>query len=778
MWDRNALHELIQARLRDQLLIVVANREPYIHRYVGDVVECIQPASGMASALDPMMLACGGTWVGHGSGDADRLTVDAHDRIRVPPDSPRYTLRRVWLSKEQEEGYYHGVANSGLWPLCHVAFTRPIFDSRHWQTYREVNELFADAVLQEAGDRPAFVFIQDYHFGLLPRILKRRNPELTVAQFWHIPWPNPETFRALPWKEELLDGLLGNDLLGFHLGYHCQNFLETVDRNLEARTDREQSEVVRGGHATRIRAFPISIDFERHSAAAAGPEVEREMARWRHRLKLDGKLLGLGIERIDYTKGIPERLRAIDHLLENHPEFRGRLVYAQCGVPSRGHIRAYQQLDDEIDDLVEGINWKWGNGSWRPICYEKRHSNPAEMTALHRLASFCVVSSLHDGMNLVAKEFVASRVDEDGVLVLSRFTGAARELTDALLINPFSVEELSGAMHEALTMPRDERGRRMRRMREVVAENNVYRWAGKIVSTLLRLDPDDVPPRAPDATAHPASRETDEPASLLASLDEVGEVVEAAPHRLILLDYDGTLAPIAERPEMALLPSTTRDILRQLARREDCTVGIVSGRSLEDVRARVGIEGLIYAGNHGLEISGVGLRFAEETAVSRRDGVESVVCTLAVLLKDIAGILVEDKGLSASVHYRLVRPEHRMQVERVVREAVPEDHPQFVVMPGKMVWEVRPRVLWNKGKAVRWLRERLGIPSAVTFYLGDDRTDEDAFAEVGRFVSARVGPPAPTRAGFRVADTAEVAEFLSWLSRSARPAVVPEPARG
>jgi trehalose 6-phosphate synthase len=299
MWDRGALHKLIDTRLRGQRLIVVANREPYIHHYVGDVVDCIRPASGMASALDPMMLACGGTWVAHGSGDADRLTVDADNRVRVPPENPRYNLRGVWLTKEQEEGYYHGLSNSGLWPLCHMVFTRPIFDPGHWRTYRAVNEQFADVVLEEAGDRPAFVFIQDYHFGLLPRMLKRRNPALTVAQFWHIPWPNPEAFQAFPWKEELLDGLLGNDLVGFHLGYYCQNFLGTVDRYLEARTDRERSEVQRGGHVTRVRPFPISIDFEQQSAAAAGAEVDREAARWRHRLKLEERVLGLGIERID-----------------------------------------------------------------------------------------------------------------------------------------------------------------------------------------------------------------------------------------------------------------------------------------------------------------------------------------------------------------------------------------------------------------------------------------------------------------------------------------------
>ena len=501
MWDRSALHELIDARLRDQRLIVVANREPYIHRYVGDVVDCMRPASGMATAIDPMMLACGGTWIAHGSGDADRLTVDGNDRVRVPPENPRYTLRRVWLTKEQEEGYYHGLANSGLWPLCHAVFTRPIFEPAHWQAYRLVNELFADAVIEEAGDGPAFVFIQDYHFGLLPRILKQRNSNLTVAHFWHIPWPNPEMFRAFPWKDELLDGLLGNDLLGFQLKYHCHNFLETVERNLESRTDRETSEVQRGGHTTRVQAFPISIDFERQSAAAMSAEVEHEAAQWRHRLKLEGMVMGLGIERVDYTKGIPERLRAIDRLLETRPEYRGRLIFAQVGVPSRGHIRAYQQLDDEIDALVEQINWKWGLGSWRPVVYEKRHFNQFEMMALHRLADFCVVSSLHDGMNLVAKEFVSSRVDEDGVLILSRFTGAARELTDAVQVNPFAIEELSAAIADALSMPREDRMRRMRRMRQVVAENNVYRWAGKVISTLLRIDTDEA--RSPLPAAIP-----------------------------------------------------------------------------------------------------------------------------------------------------------------------------------------------------------------------------------------------------------------------------------
>lgn len=488
MWTKEALHELIQNKLRDYLLIVVANREPYIHRYAGKRIECIFPASGMATALDPILKACGGIWVGHGSGDADRETVDAHNHVQVPPDDPQYTLRRVWLTKEQEEGYYYGLANEGLWPLCHIAFTRPIFKPPDWETYRHVNSLFAEAVLEEAGNTPTFVFIQDYHFALLPRLLKNANPNLIVAHFWHIPWPNRETFRAFPWKDELLDGLLGNDLLGFHLRYHCQNFLDTVDRGLEAKVDQERSEITRAGKVTVIRPFPISIDFDHHVGMAASPKAESYMDGWRVQLGLQDQFVGIGIDRIDYTKGIPDRLRALDRFLEKNPTYRQKLVFVQVGVPSRSHIPQYQMLDDEIEKLVDEINWRWSEGSWKPIVFLKQHYGQAELAALHRLAHFCIVSSLHDGLNLVAKEFVSSRFDGDGMLILSHFTGAARELTDALLVNPFAIEEIADAIRTALEMPAAERRKRMKKMRDAVANNNIYRWAGKVLSALLKFD--------------------------------------------------------------------------------------------------------------------------------------------------------------------------------------------------------------------------------------------------------------------------------------------------
>jgi trehalose-6-phosphate synthase len=507
-WTKEKLNDLIKEKLKNHKLIVVANREPYIHRQVGSRIECIRPASGMAAAIDPILRACGGVWIAHGSGDADRKTVDEHDHLRVPPDEPLYTLRRVWLTKEQEQGYYYGLANEGLWPLCHTVFTRPVFLPQHWETYRQVNELFGRAVLEEAGSDRTFVFIQDYHFGLLPRILKRENPGLCVAQFWHIPWPNAEAFRVFPWKEELVDGLLGNDLIGFHLQYHCLNFLETIHRTVEARVDLENSDIIHGGEGTRVRPFPISIDFERHSRIAASAAIEEQVSRWRQEIGINDEWVGVGIDRIDYTKGIPDRLRMIDRFLEKNPAYVGRLIFIQAGVPSRVRIRPYKILDDELESLVEELNWKWSTPAWRPIVYLRQNCSPSEMMALHRLAHFVMVTSLHDGMNLLAKEFVGSRTDEDGVLILSQFAGAACELEDALLVNPFSVDEGADAVLHALEMSAEERRRRMQRLRAVVAGNNIYRWAGDIISNLLRFDSVRRPKKAlaRRAVARPAVR--------------------------------------------------------------------------------------------------------------------------------------------------------------------------------------------------------------------------------------------------------------------------------
>ncbi|HTW63478.1 MAG TPA: trehalose-6-phosphate synthase [Bryobacteraceae bacterium] len=492
-WTKQRLHNLVLDRLSHIKLIAVSNREPYIHTKTPDGIECGRAASGLTTAIDPILRASGGVWVAHGSGNGDREVVDARDCIAVPPGDPSYTLRRVWLPKRIEDEYYYGLANEGLWPLCHAAFHRPRFSARNWASYREANAIFADAILEEAAGEPAVVFIQDYHLALLPRMLKRNNPALTVAQFWHIPWPNRETFRAFPWKEELLDGMLGNDLLGFHLQYHCANFLETIERSVEARVDTEHGAVSRSGHRTTVRAFPISIDFDERVKMAAGSNVVAATNQWEKELGHTPEILGIGIDRIDYTKGIPDRLQAIDRLLEERPEYIGRLVFLQVGVPSRIAIADYDGLNRALMQQVELINQKWAHGCWKPIVFVRRHVEQQALVALQLMADFCLVSSLHDGMNLVAKEFVASRIDGDGVLILSAFTGAARELTDALIVNPFAVDEMAEAVHQAVNMPAEERRRRMNRMRSVVAANNVYCWAGNILQTLsgLKADPVD-----------------------------------------------------------------------------------------------------------------------------------------------------------------------------------------------------------------------------------------------------------------------------------------------
>jgi len=487
IWTKERLHEMVEEHLEHFRFIAVSNREPYIHKHTDSGVQCFQPASGLATAIDPILRASGGTWIAHGSGSADRQVVDRHDRIAVPPGNPAYTLRRVWLPEEVERGYYYGLANEGLWPLCHIAFQRPHFSQANWDCYRAANELFAEAVLEEAGDEPAFVFIQDFHFALLPRLLKRRNPKIVVAQFWHIPWPNRETFRAFPWKEELLDGMLGNDLLGFHVSYHCSNFLDTVDRSVEALVDSEHGCVTRGGHVTSVRAFPISIDFDRHAQDADSARVQAHKAEWRSLLGGRPEILGIGIDRIDYTKGILERLDAVDTLLSQRPDLRGRLVFVQVGVPSRTGIPDYDSLDAEVTRRVDEINAAWSDGEWAPIRFVRRHVDQEVLMALHQMADFCIVSSLHDGMNLVAKEFVASRTDDDGVLILSRFTGAARELTSAVLVNPFAPDEIALAIETAMIMPESERRRRMQQMRSAVRGHNIYRWAGKILQALDRV---------------------------------------------------------------------------------------------------------------------------------------------------------------------------------------------------------------------------------------------------------------------------------------------------
>ena len=488
--DRLAVH--IRARLEDSRLFVVSNREPYIHLRKGKSVEVSQPASGLVTALEPVLQACGGTWVAHGSGDGDIDAVDAHDRLAVPPDDPHYTLRRIWLSKEEEQGYYYGFANEGLWPLCHIAHTRPLFRADDWKHYQEVNRKFADALLEEMADtkRPV-VLVQDYHFALLPRMIKEQRPEARVAIFWHIPWPNPEAFGICPWQRELVDGLLGADLIGFHIQAHCTNFLQTVDRTIESRIDWDHSSVQRLDHRTAVRPFPISVECTDLPVEVPRESAYEERGRLLKSLGVEAALMGVGVDRMDYTKGILERFLAIERFLEKYPRYQGVFTFVQIGAPSRTHIKRYHDLQAELEAEADRINWRFQADQWKPILLLNRQHTHKEVAAYYRAADLCLVTSLHDGMNLVAKEFVATRRDERGVLILSCFTGAARELRDALQVNPYDIDQTADAIRAALEMPSEEKEIRMHRMRKIVREHNVYHWAGSLIAELCEVRLDD-----------------------------------------------------------------------------------------------------------------------------------------------------------------------------------------------------------------------------------------------------------------------------------------------
>jgi trehalose 6-phosphate synthase len=487
-WNAQRLKAVLDRHLQGEKVLVIANREPYIHEKGDDgQVRILHPASGLVTALEPVMRACSGTWVAHASGTADKETADSQGRIRVPPGEESYAVRRIWLSPEEERGYYYGFANEGLWPLCHIAHTRPQFRSSDFAHYQAVNRRFAEAVIEEADAEDPIILVQDYHFALAPQMIRERLPRANIITFWHIPWPNSERFGICPFRDELLAGMLGSSIIGFHTQLHCNNFVDAVDRLMEARIDREQNAVVHGGRPTLIRPYPISVEWPPHWLADLPPPRECRASVLAELGLPSGTLLGVGVDRLDYTKGLEERLMAVERLLERFPSLRGRFVFVQLGAPSRTVIERYRVLNESIEALAARINERFGSENYKPIIIRRAHHEPPAVYRHLRAADVCYVSSLHDGMNLVAKEFVAAREDERGVLVLSSFTGAARELTDALIVNPYDIDEAAAALAAAINMPTDEQRDRMRAMRAFVSEFNVYRWAGRMLVDAARL---------------------------------------------------------------------------------------------------------------------------------------------------------------------------------------------------------------------------------------------------------------------------------------------------
>ncbi|HYM91632.1 MAG TPA: bifunctional alpha,alpha-trehalose-phosphate synthase (UDP-forming)/trehalose-phosphatase [bacterium] len=743
--------ERMRLILPGRQLIVVSNREPYSHRRgKGGALVVDRAVGGLVAALDPIMQELSGTWIAWGDGEADFEVTDPMGRVRVPPEAPRYALKRIPLTRPEIEGFYYGYANQALWPLCHMAMEYARFRARPWATYQAVNHRFAEAVEAEA-DPEAVVWLHDYHLALCPRYLRRSRPELFLMQFWHIPWPAWDIFRICPHGADLLDGLLANDLIAFQHPRHVEHFLECAARVLGAQADDNAVEY--GGRLIDVKAFPISVDVATLEETARSLRCERWMARLRRRFNLEGRLVVVSVDRLDYTKGIPERLQAIDLFFRRRPEYRSRVVFIQKTAPSRTRIKAYRDLQERVERDIERLNGVFGTDGWRPVISLPTPLPPVGMAALYRMADLCVVSSLQDGMNLVAKEFVACQIDRRGALALSELTGARDELSWAIPINPYDPERCADALARGLEMPDDERRRRMDHLRAYLGEHDIFRWTLQHVETAAYLI---------------ANRPT--PGALLEAVEEIRPRVAGARPVALLADFDGTLVGFADEPDAVVLPDQIRTRLARMARSGRARIGIVSGRALDDIRLRVGIDELVYAGNHGLEIAGPGWTWTHPEAARSCEAVAACCRRVRQRLRGVPGAWVEDKGLTASVHYR--GTPHRL-VERV-HVAVLEDVAQLpsgtlVVHPGKHALEIRPDVAWGKGDAVRWiLTSFFGVAwpwEASIVYAGDDRTDEDAFeALADHAVTVKVGPASyPTAARYSLRDIDEVYRFIQLI---------------
>jgi len=478
---------LVKDKLSDHLFVVVSNRQPYIHKFVKGKPECMRGPGGVITALDPVMCQLRGLWVASGSGEADK-EVAKDSKVNVPPQNPSYVLRYVWLTKEENLGFYFGFSNQALWPLMHLVYIRPVIKEQDWLTYKEVNKKFAQAIYEEIKGKKAVVFFQDYHLALASKYLKEIKPDVVTLLFWHIPWPTYDIFRILPQKQEVLEGLLSYDLLGFHVRSFCNNFLDAVAGELESKVNKDALSVVYKGRTTLVRDYPISVDYDGINKMASQPAVDEAMKSLSEEFGLGGKKVIAGLDRIDYTKGIPERILGLDKLLESRPELKEKIVFIQMGEISRIHLSQYKQLNDQINALVEEVNFKHGQGSWKPVIFVRRHLSFSELLAFYRLADVCLVTSLHDGMNLVAKEYISSQIDDNGSLVLSKFTGASRQLKDSLLVNPYSRTEVAGALYESLTMDQNAVKKKMKKLRRSVRSDNIWKWIGSIIADIPKVE--------------------------------------------------------------------------------------------------------------------------------------------------------------------------------------------------------------------------------------------------------------------------------------------------
>ncbi len=738
------LKAFIEENFSDKNLIIVSNREPYIHKKTGLSNRVEKPAGGLTSAMDDVLTVTGGIWVAWGSGSGDRDIVDSKNLVLVPPENPSYMLKRVWLSPSEAENYYHGYSNQVLWPLCHITLDRVYFRKKFWEDYKKANRAFSDAVAEEA-DNDSIVWVHDYHLCLLPGMLRNERPELTIAHFWHIPWPDWSVFRVCPQAKEIIEGILGNDLIGFQTPLFVKNFMDCVKECLDAEVDYNRAVVVYNGHSTRLKAFPISIDYDKFNSMASS---HRTLKLMRNIIEKHGltHYIGIGVDRLEYTKALIKRLQAIDLFFDRYERFRRKFTFIQIAVPTRMK-EPYISYKKAVEELISRINEKYSAGDWKPIIYIDTKVEHKDIVSYYRMADIAIISSVYDGMNLVAKEYVASKTDEKGVLILSEFAGASEELEGSILVNPYDIEHFSESIKTALQMPEKEKVSRMAALRRQVGENNIHKWILDILNEISAI-----------------SAIKSEKCCYL--FDNMDEIKKKAFHKIFLfLDYDGTLTPIVETPDKAVISDEMRSLIIEL--KDIIPFAVISGRALEDVKGRVGIEDILYAGNHGAEIWDGKKAIISQGSAENRRLLEEVLEKLKKEASYIKGVLIEDKGITASVHFRNVNTHQAGDVFSIFEKTANEYKDDFRFIVGKKVFEIRPINIWNKGDAVSWIIENMG-QGRFPVYIGDDTTDEDAYSVLKhRGLSVSIGGSAS--ADYYIQNQEEVKDFLmmlyEWLNK-------------
>lgn len=736
------LKALLESCFESAILILVTNREPYIHKKTEKGIIVEKPAGGVTSALDGILKTIGGVWIAWGSGSADKDLVDEKNCIDVPQENPSYKLKRVWLSPAEVDNYYYGYSNQFLWPLCHITLDRIYFKNIFWKYYKKVNLKFSKVVLEEAKDN-TIVWIHDYHFCILPQIIRKERNNLTIAHFWHIPWPDYSVFRVCPHTKEIIEGMLGNDLILFQIPLFLKNFQNCVKECINADIDYSNSLIYYKGRKIKLGSFPIGIDFERFEDLAKSEKTIKLMRNLKKKFNLPN-FIGIGVDRLEYTKGLLKKLQALELFFKKYKKFRQNFSFVQIAVPTRMK-EPYTSYKKAIEKLILRINNKFSKNVLKPIIFIDKKIEHEDLVAYYRMANVAIISSIYDGMNLVAKEYVASQIDENGVLILSEFAGASEELEGSILVNPYDLDQFSKMIKKALIMNEKEKKKRIRLLKKHISEYNIYNWITDILNEIIYI----------------ALIKNKDYKYVFENLKEIKEKIERK-DIILFLDYDGTLTEIVSAPDKALLSKEIYSILIKL--KKIFQIVIISGRTLNDIMEKIGIKDLIYAGNHGMQIWERKRIVLNQIKEGNRVLLNEFFERIKDKTSNIDGFFVEDKTITGSLHYRNVKIEKLSYLFKIIEKISKDYEDNFDFVLGKKVFEIRPKNSFNKGKAVTWIIENLA-KNKYPIYIGDDTTDEDAYkilSNLGISISVGVDP----YADYFLKKQSEVKEFLMILLKS------------